>query len=388
LAGVTHSIGGVASVLPGASTALSNVDAAGRPFDPNALSFDPQGRKIVRGEVLAVEPTDRDIAAARHLNFAVKQRETLKTLGFDAVTLLAPTNVDAISALAALRAADPAGKFDFDHIYDPSGSTAHGSASASHAASAMPVAKTVAVGMIDGGIDVTHPAFAGSTVVATSVTGAASYEPTVHGTAVASLLVGNDRNFHGELPGAALFAADAFGGSATGGSALDIARALDWLAKNHVAVANASLAGPPNVLLEAAVKAFLAKGHVLVAAAGNQGPAAPPAYPAAYPGVIGVTSVDDRRHLQYDANRGDVAFAAKGVGVRAASLNRSYDVYTGTSFAAPVVAAHFALLLPSPDAVAAEEARANLARQAQALGDHAAYGYGYVAPVALNAPTQ
>jgi subtilisin family serine protease len=76
------------------------------------------------------------------------------------------------------------------------------------------------------------------------------------------------------------------------------------------------------------------------------------------------------------------------VSVRAASLNRGYDVYTGTSFAAPVVAAHFALLVPSPDAAAAAEARENLARQAQVLGDRAAFGYGYVAPVALNAATQ
>jgi subtilisin family serine protease len=363
------------------------VDAAGRPFDPKALSFDPQGRKIVRGEILAIEPTDRDIAAARQLNFAVKQRETLQALSLEAVTLLAPTNVDAIAALAALRAADPAGTFDFDHIYDPSG-TANKNGSAHSAGPGVPVAKTVAIGMVDAGVDATHPAFAGTAVVAANVTGAAGYEPTAHGTAVASLLVGNASDFHGQLPGARLYAADAFGGTATGGSALDIARALDWLAKNHVAVANASLAGPPNALLEAAVKAFLGKGHVLVAAAGNQGPAAPPAFPAAYPGVIGVTSVDDRRHLQYDANRGDVAFAATGVGVRAASLNRGYDVYTGTSFAAPVVAAHFALLVPSPDAEAAEEARENLARQAQVLGDHAAYGYGYVAPVSLNAATQ
>ena len=132
--------------------------------------------------------------------------------------------------------------------------------------------------------------------------------------------------------------------AADGGSAADIARALNWMAANKIAVTNISLAGPANALLAAAVKAFLQSGHVLVAPVGNDGPAAPPNYPAAYPGVIAVTSVDAGGRLQSDAKRG------------LANLPDGYASVTGTSYAAPAVAAHLAILVETPDAATAREA--------------------------------
>jgi subtilisin family serine protease len=97
-----------------------------------------------------------------------------------------------------------------------------------------------------------------------------------------------------------------------------------------------------------------------------------------------VTSVDAHGRLQIDANRGDVSFASLGVDVRAATLN-GYGSYTGTSFASPIVAARFAILIPEPDQNAARAARDNLARAARHLGDRSAYGFGYVAPLSLPA---
>ena len=57
---------------------------------------------------------------------------------------------------------------------------------------------------------------------------------------------------------------------------------------------NLSLVGPPNQALERVVGAMVKGGHLLVAAVGNDGPAAPPLYPASYPGVVGVSGVDPR----------------------------------------------------------------------------------------------
>src|SRR5256885_5630000 len=48
----------------------------------------------------------------------------------------------------------------------------------------------------------------------------------------------------------------------------------------------------------------LARGHLVVAAVGNDGPAAPPLYPAAWPGVVGVTAVDARQQVLGEALRG------------------------------------------------------------------------------------
>jgi subtilisin family serine protease len=202
------------------------------------------------------------------------------------------------------------------------------------------------------------------TIVIQTFAGKGDIPATPHGTAIASLLVGKDGSFSGYLPGAKLFAADVFGGAPDGGSALDVARALDWLVQNRVPVTNISLAGLPNALLAAAVKAFVTSGHALVAAVGNDGPAAPARFPAAYDGVIGVTSVDASGHLEIDANRNAVRFAARGMDVRAATLPRGYTNVTGTSYATPAVSAQFALLLDRPDPKLVQDATTWLTERA------------------------
>ena len=111
--------------------------------------------------------------------------------------------------------------------------------------------------MIDGGVDAHHSAFSATRIVARSFAGSGKAPASAHGTAIASLLAGADKNFSGYAPGATVYAADVFGGEPTGGSAAEIALALNWLAENKIAVVNISLAGPPNALLVAAVKAFV-----------------------------------------------------------------------------------------------------------------------------------
>jgi subtilisin family serine protease len=223
--------------------------------------------------------------------------------------------------------------------------------------------------MIDGGVDARHSAFSSTRIVARSFAGSASAPASAHGTAIASLLAGTDKNFSGYAPGATVYAADVFGGEPAGGSAAEIALALNWLAENKIAVANISLAGPPNALLAAAVKAFVDSGHVLVAASGNDGPAAPPNYPAAYPSVIGVTAIDAAHHFALDANRNAARFAALGVNVRAAALPSGYGAASGTSYASPLVAARFALLVDAPGKDACQTALATLSREATPLSE-------------------
>ena len=344
-------------------------DAVGRPSKPGLAlqntARDEHGQLIVRDEVLAVSPSSASLAIARRLNFTVERRDSLGALGVTSATLRAPEGMSAVDALAALRQADPGGSYDYAHIYNPSG----GGTGLSAANVSLGIAGSGAglrLGMIDGGIEKNHSAFQDADLVTRGFAQGSATPGTLHGTAVASLLVGHDKEFSGYVPAARLYAADVFGGAPDGGSADTIARALNWLASKDIAVTNISLAGPPNALLAAAVKAYVASGHVLVAAAGNNGPAAPPSYPAAYPGVISVTSVDGDRHLEIDAS-GPAQFAALGVGVRAASLPSGYAGVTGTSFATPLVAARFALVLHAPDAEASKTAIRLLSQAATPL---------------------
>ena len=69
----------------------------------------------------------------------------------------------------------------------------------------------------------------------------------------------------------------------------------------------------------------VARGCLVVAAVGNDGPAARPLYPAAWPGVVGVTGVDARGRVLAEAERGvQVKFAAPGADMVAARTAAGY----------------------------------------------------------------
>src|SRR2546423_11491012 len=105
--------------------------------------------------------------------------------------------------------------------------------------------------------------------------------------------------------------------------------------------------GPPNRTLAGIVQNVLARGHLVVAAVGNDGPAAPPLYPAAWPGVVGVTAVDPRHQVLVEAQGGvQVKFAAPGAGMAAARLHQGHALVRGTSFASTIVPGRPQLRLP------------------------------------------
>jgi subtilisin family serine protease len=96
-------------------------------------------------------------------------------------------------------------------------------------------------------------------------------------------------------------------------------------------------------LLARAVAAARGKGVVVVAAVGNDGPAAPPAYPASYPGVVAVTGVDGRNRALIEAGRAlDLDYAAPGADITGADAKGRTVKLRGTSFAAPLAAARIA----------------------------------------------
>jgi subtilisin family serine protease len=115
-----------------------------------------------------------------------------------------------------------------------------------------------------------------------------------------------------------------------------------------------SLVGPPNMAIERAVAAVRRLGIKVVAAVGNDGPAAPPAYPASYDGVLSVTGVDSRGRALAEAGRPrHLDFAAPGAAMAAALPGSGYSNVRGTSFAAPLAAARL-MAAGSAEALAGE----------------------------------
>lgn len=345
--------------------------------DPRTLDRDADGAIVVRSQVVALEPSETALQAAQAAGFAIVQQRSFGELGLRLVVLRAPQGMSTQRAVQRLRQLDPQGEYDYNHVYSGSGATV--AAAEAQASAAAPAAQGAmagfGVGLVDSGVDATHPALAGVDVQRWGCDG--QVQAQAHGTAVASLLAG--RAVAQGPVARTLYAADIYCGKPSGGAVVELVAALAWMAQRQVPVVNISLIGAPNRLLERAVQALLARGHLLVAAVGNDGPAAPPLYPAAYPGVIGVSAVDARLRVLPEAGRGaQVAFAAVGDLFAAVPQGR-WQKQRGTSFAAPLVARLAARLLAQPDPQAAAAVRAQLQAQARDLGTPGVdpvYGHG------------
>lgn len=374
------------------------------------VDSDARGAPIVRNEIVAISPTPEGLVRVRKAGFGELRTIELPELLLEVTVLAAPEGMSTRRALARARKADPEGRYDFNHLYTDSGAVVRPASavagagagsgadtkdsSVNRGARADPQARDTAaqirVGLIDGGVDATHPALREARVESQGCE--ATSPPSAHGTAVASLLaVRAPASLH-------LYAADVYCGLPTGGSAERIARAFGWLVHNRVPVINVSLVGPPNALLAAVIASATARGTLVVAAVGNDGPSSPPLYPAAYDDVLGVTAVDSARRVLLEACRGPhVDFAAQGAGLRAATPGSAeYSEVRGTSFAAPIVTAALAVRVnasasaagrpadPPTDRSAAASYATALARDAVDLGRRgrdATYGAGLVGDI-------
>ena len=349
------------------------------------VEADPHGQPILRRQVGALSPTPAALERARAAGFTVLSTDALEGLGLTLVVLQAPEGLSTRRALKKLRGLDPEGRYDYNHLYLGSGRQSETTAPAQPVAPAQPATQvadawaSLRVGLIDSGVDGLHAVLAGATIVRHGCDGAIF--PAAHGTAVASLLVGDGEGFESVVPGATLYASDIFCGHGAGSLSL-LAIALDWMAREKVPVVNISLVGAKSLLLTGLVRAMTARGFLLVAAVGNDGPTAPPLFPAAYPEVVGVTGVDAKHKVLPEACRGEqVDFAAAGANLEAAAIGGGFSEIRGTSFATPIVAGLLARGLQSPDPGQARATLANLESGAIDLGNNGldpTYGKGLV----------
>jgi subtilisin family serine protease len=313
------------------------------------LEMDDDGNPVRRGEILALNPDAASLSAARGSGFRVLREDVNPELDLPSVVLATPPELSAKEALKRLRTIAPRMEADYNHVFEPAGGMIAASSAALAAQAGGSGVRRIA--MIDGGV-ASHPSLAGAAIEQRAFAGQA--RATGHGTAVASLLVGEEGRFRGAARGASLFVADVYGGDQSAGSAEAIVRALAWAASKRPQVINISLAGPSNLLLRRAVEVLTRRQIPIVAAVGNDGPAAPPLYPASYPSVVAVTAVDARDRALPEAGRSpSLDFASPGADMAAALPGLHYAKVRGTSFAAPLVAARLAAAA-SEAALAAE----------------------------------
>lgn len=318
----------------------------------DVIEFDRSGAPARKGELLLLggEAAMRD--ALRHAGFVILSQERLDSLDISVTRLGVPAGLPLAQAQALIDTVAPGAEVVADTLHFPAGNV-RGKDQTAPAQSMMRAIAT-RVGMIDGA-----PAnHIGGIMVRGFARGGARAGD--HGSAVASLLAASGVR--------RLLAADVYGDDPAGGNALAIARAIDWLANADARVVTISLVGPDNPLLARAIVAGQRRGIVYVAAVGNDGPAAPPAYPASYPGVLAITAVDGRNRVLIEAGRAThLDYAAPGADMVATNAAGRRVEVRGTSYAAPLAAARAAAALDLGGDV-----RRSLDAEAQDLGPRGA----------------
>lgn len=139
------------------------------------------------------------------------------------------------------------------------------------------------------------------------------------------------------------------------GRMIDVLQGLHYAIKRRAAVINMSFkTRQPSRALNEVIAIAIASGATLVASAGNDGTDVPQ-YPAACEGVLAVAALEeDNRKWAYSNYGAYVAVAAPGVGIRSTYWTGGYANWSGTSFAAPFVAAQAALTRAAAPGLPAE----------------------------------
>ncbi|KAA2213603.1 S8 family serine peptidase [Pseudoroseomonas oryzae] len=367
-----------------------------KPAPPPASSPAPrQATSAAPREIVVFGITQAQLGHLPSGGFTVIEQEDIADAGVMAL-LQTPPGLGQNAALAFISALAPAAVVAPNHYYrnqaTASGCTAEICSSWTQVGwrqSSM-CGGSVIIGVVDAAIDTRHPALAGARLTLTRfATQDHPPAPVDHGTAIVALLVGAQESVApGLYPDAEILAADPFTRDPHGderADTFDLVRAIEHLVSAGVQVINLSLAGPDNPILHAVVDRALAQGVALVAAVGNAGPKAKPLYPAAYPGVVGVTALSSNGKIYRHAVQGEqVDFAAPGVMVPVASSLGGVRRLSGTSFATPFVTASIAALLATNHSMTPSEAEKLLADQARDLGRFGkdpAFGWGLVQAV-------
>lgn len=181
---------------------------------------------------------------------------------------------------------------------------------------------------------------------AVRVVGEAQAPAGQHGTLVAGIVGaarGNGAGIVGLAPGASLVSVPVCQPTPRGDACrlYAVLGGLDTAWSERAQIVNLSLVGPANRALERAVRRLDTLGVAVVAASGNRVSAAP-AYPAAYPWVIGVAATDRARKL---APTGPVVdLTAPGVEIVSTAANGGWAFASGSSLAAAHASGALALL--------------------------------------------
>ncbi|MFD5464832.1 type VII secretion-associated serine protease mycosin [Kitasatospora sp. NPDC127059] len=250
------------------------------------------------------------------------------------------------------------------------------------------------VAVVDSGVSGSHPDLAGQVLPGSSLIGDGDDGRTdtsgdSHGTAIAGIIAGTGGPDPGEgmtglAPAAKILPVRVGTGNQV--SAPLVARGIVWAADHGAQVINVSLGAPdPDPLLKQAVTYAMGKDAVIVASAGNEGDRGnPPMYPAAFPGVVSVSGVDESGGFWKASESGrGVVVAAPAADIYSTNNQGRYVKADGTSYAAAYVSATAALIRSvHPDLTAGQVIRRLITTTVERNNrPDSKIGYGRIDPI-------
>ncbi|RFB15032.1 peptidase S8 [Bacillus sp. HNG] len=207
----------------------------------------------------------------------------------------------------------------------------------------------VKIAIVDTGVDLDHPDLVNRITEGYNVLKDNNVpdDDNGHGTHVAGIIASQTNNHEGTagitwfnpIMPVKVMGSDGYG------STFDIARGIIWATDHGADVINLSLGNyQGSKLLKQAVEYAYKHDVVMVAASGNDN-SSQPSYPSAYPQVLSVAAVDLNGDKADFSNYGDyIDVAAPGVTIPSTYIDEQYAALSGTSMAAPHVAALAALM--------------------------------------------
>jgi type VII secretion-associated serine protease mycosin len=251
----------------------------------------------------------------------------------------------------------------------------------------------VTVGLLDTGVDATHPDLVGSVLPGTATFPGASGDGRVaideHGTRMAGLIGGHGHGPDGSLgvlgiaPKATILPVR-IGQSRIGSG---IIPGIEWATTHGANVISISFGDDLEDSRERqAIEDAIAHDIVVVAGVGNRPESSSVGYPAAYPGVVAVAGVDENGNSgRFSVTGPGVVVAAPGANILTTGLNHGYGTSSGTSDSTAIVAGVAALIRSKYPNLSAAEVVHRLTATATDKGPPGRddlYGYGIVNPVA------
>jgi len=354
--------------------------------------FDEEQNEIVINEILVLVDTSEYVNLS-NAGLAIEPIHQLRSMNKTLAKVITDQRPALDEFKSQLQKLAPSVEIDRNHLVFQPSTAADGDSSnrkpINQPGRLMPIdiakSTSIKIGVIDTAVDSMHPVFSGKNLVTKDFVDGDFPRPLDHGTSVVSTILGESAEYHGLLPESAVLSASVFfeaNGQRRISTTENISKALDWLLANDVYVINMSFTGPYSDVLEELISAASDRGVQFIAAAGNGGPLAPPAYPAAYKGAVAVTAVSTKKKIYRMANRGPhIMFSAPGVNIYHALPGGGFSQSSGTSMAAPFVSAVLASKYLSSDNLTDEFAElTNGAEDLGQKGRDPIYGYGLIQP--------